>query len=124
MISNQMIGSLGAVLSIALGLFGLIFPSSAAKLVAVQPLGRLGTSEIRATYGGLFIGLGAACLYLQHPIAYFVGGAAWLGAAVGRLISVLIDSSYSSKNFGGICLEGFIGSALAYAAISSLKALP
>ena len=123
MISTQMIGSLGAVLSIALGLFGLIFPHSAAKLIAVQPLGRLGISEIRATYGGLFIGLGGACLYLQHPIAYFVGGAAWLGAAVGRLISVGVDASYSSKNIGGIFLEIVIGTTLVYAASSSFKAL-
>ena len=120
MISNQIIGTLGAALSIALGLFGLLFPHRAAKLVAVQPLGRLGISEMRATYGGLFIGLGLACLYLQYPSAYFVGGAAWLGAAAGRLISVVVDASFSAKNFGGICLEDFIGSALVYAAISKI----
>ncbi len=119
MISSQMIGSFGAVSSIALGLLGLIFPHIAAKLVAVQPIGRLGTSEIRATYGGLFIGLGAACLYLQHPSAYIVGATAWLGAALGRLISVIVDDSYSSKNFGGICLEAIVGGALIYAASSN-----
>ncbi|MEY4862840.1 MAG: putative rane protein, partial [Pseudomonadota bacterium] len=50
-----MLATLGAVVTIGLGLFGAIWPHRAAAFVGISPLGGLGVSEIRATYGGLFI---------------------------------------------------------------------
>jgi hypothetical protein len=52
--------NIGAAITLALGILGLLSPASAAKLVGIQPDGVLGVSEIRATYGGLFIGLSVA----------------------------------------------------------------
>ena len=59
-----MLATLGALITVALGLLGALAPAAAARLVGVQPVGGVGLSEIRATYGGLFLGLGGACLVL------------------------------------------------------------
>ena len=41
--------------------------------------------------------------------AFTVAGIAWLGAAVGRAISVIVDRSTELKNLGGIVFEAVIG---------------
>lgn len=51
---------LGALLTATLGGLGLLRPTAAARLIGLEPTGRLGRSELRATYGGLFFALGAA----------------------------------------------------------------
>ncbi len=104
--------NIGAAITLALGILGLVSPASVAKLVGIQPDGVLGVSEIRATYGGLFIGLGLGCLWLQAPQAFLVAALAWLGAACARLLSVVPDRSLSAKNVGGIVLEAGIGALL------------
>jgi hypothetical protein len=104
---------LGALACLALGVLGLLAPMQAARLVGLTPVGRLGVSELRATYGGLFIGMGLACLALDSPAAYGVAGAAWLGAAVGRGVSMAIDRNASRANAGAVLLEGMIGALLA-----------
>jgi hypothetical protein len=104
-----MLASLGALLTIGLGLFGAIWPRRAASFVGISPLGGLGLSEIRATYGGLFLALGLACLYLQNPNAYFVAGSAWAGAALLRLPSLFIDKGSFPKAIGGALIELSIG---------------
>ena len=103
----------GALACLALGLLGLLAPMQAARLVGLTPVGPLGVSELRATYGGLFIGMGLACLALDSPLAYGTAGAAWLGAAVGRGVSMAIDRNPSRANAGGVLLEAVIGSLLA-----------
>jgi hypothetical protein len=104
-----MLAILGAAVTIGLGLFGAIWPSRAATLVGISPIGGVGRTEIRATYGGLFIALGFACLYLNSPSAYFVAGAAWIGAAVSRLPSLFIDQGCYPKAVGGAVIELSIG---------------
>ena len=99
----------GAVCTLALGALGLMAPHTVANLVGVVPEGKLGLSEIRATYGGIFIGLGAACLWFQQPEVYVAAGLAWLLAAVSRTVSIFLDQSFSSKNMGGVVVEAGIG---------------
>jgi hypothetical protein len=103
------LSNLGAVITLGLGVLGLFVPTRAASFANVQPVGLIGTSEIRATYGGLFVALGVACLLTQAPGVFLAAGLAWVGAAVGRLFSVFIDSSRSGKNLGGIVFELAIG---------------
>lgn len=105
----ELIPLFGAALTLALGVLGLVAPGRAAKLVGIVPEGKLGVSEIRATYGGLFVGLGAGCLWVQKPEVYFVVGLAWLLAAVSRVISFALDHSFSGKNMGGVIMEAGIG---------------
>ncbi len=101
--------NLGALATLALGVLGLLRPQVAAELVGVIPRGRLGTSEIRATYGGLFAALGAFVLVAQDSVAFIMLGAAWLGTALGRLLSVVLDESREPRNFAGVLMEGLLG---------------
>ncbi|MEI6028888.1 MAG: DUF4345 family protein [Betaproteobacteria bacterium] len=106
---NDVFGPLGAILTIALGLLGLLAPLLAGRMVGLKPEGPRGLSELRATYGGLFAGLGLACLVLQAPAAYAVAACAWLGAALARLASMALDRNPSWLNAGGLALEFVIG---------------
>ena len=56
---------LGAVIVTALGVFGLIWPKAAARFVRLSPMGQTGISELRATYDGVFLGLGVTALMLN-----------------------------------------------------------
>ena len=76
---------LGAGVTAALGAFGLVRPDAAARLIGLAPAGRLGRSELRATYGGLFFALGAFALATRDEVAFALVGAAWLGAAAARV---------------------------------------
>lgn len=106
------LSNLGAIVTLALGVLGLFAPTRASSFANVQPVGLIGRSEIRATYGGLFVALGAACLLTQAPGVFLAAGLAWVGAAIGRSFSVFIDSSRSARNLGGIVFELAIGLSL------------
>ncbi len=107
--SPSMLATLGALITVALGLLGALAPATVARLVGVQPVGGVGLSEVRATYGGLFLGLGGACLVLQSPVAWLVAGIAWVGAALMRLPSLVLDKGSYPKALGGFALELTVG---------------
>ena len=102
----------GALATVALGLLGLLAPARANAFTSLRPVGKLGVSETRATYGGFFLALGLACLLLQSRTAFLVVGCAWLGAAAGRAGSLVADRSTQPKNLGGIVFEAAIGALL------------
>jgi hypothetical protein len=102
----------GALATLALGLLGLLAPARVASLIGIGADGALGRSEVRATYGGVFIGLGAACLALRAPEAFAVAAAAWLFASLARLASLAVERDASGRNLGGVAVEGGIGLAL------------
>ena len=99
----------GATITCVLGILGLVCPMVAARFTSIQPDGKTGLSEIRATYGGFFLALGAHGLVVQEDLAFSMLGIAWLGAAGGRMVSVLVDQSREAKNLGGVLFEGCIG---------------
>ena len=76
---------IGALVTAALGGLGLVRPRTAARLVGLEPSGRLGLSELRATYGGLFFALGVFALATRDEVAFALVGAAWLGSAAARV---------------------------------------
>lgn len=102
----------GALATLALGLLGLLLPGKAAQLVSISPVGRTGISEIRATYGGLFAMLAAVVLVAQDRAMFGMVGAAWAGAAAGRLFSLWRDANRERKNLYGFALELVIGVSL------------
>ena len=108
------LANIGAVATTLLGLLGLFLPDKAAAFVSISPVGLNGRSEIRATYGGLFVALGVACIVAQAEMAFMVAGAAWLGASVGRVYSALVDRNSDIKNIGGIMLEAGMGTLLVF----------
>ncbi len=89
-------------------------------MICMAPVGPAGVSEIRATYGGLFVSLGIVAIALQTSIVFTVAGLAWLGAALGRVFSIAIDHNFDSKNLGGVIIEMLIGSLPLMPAISSI----
>jgi hypothetical protein len=110
--ASLQIANAGAVVTLALGVLGLLLPGKAAQLVSISPVGRTGISEIRATYGGLFTMLAAVVLLAQDRAMFGMVGAAWAGAAAGRLFSIWRDANRERKNLGGFALELAIGVAL------------
>ncbi len=105
MLESEILALIGGGILVALGLLGLFRPQTAAKLVGITPIGALGISEVRATYGGLFVGMGLVCLLTQAPAAFLAAACASLGAALARTLSVLVDKSTSPKNLAGIIFE-------------------
>jgi len=102
----------GALITAGLGVMAVVSPASAAAFTSMSPVGKLGVSEIRATYGGFFLALGAYAMWSQHEAAFAAAGIAWAGAALGRLVSVFADRSTEPKNLGGIAFEGAIAGLL------------
>ena len=106
------IPNISAAFFVLLGIFGFAFPSLAAAFVGLKPVSAEGISEMRATLGSFFFGLGVACLWLQSPVAFTTVGIASIVAAIARLISLFIDRSFSIKNVGGVFTEAILGGML------------
>lgn len=106
------LNNVGALATAGLGLMALVRPSAAARFTSLRPEGLLGVSEIRATYGGLFLALGGYALWAQSDTVFTVVGVGWLGAAVGRVFSVVADRNFEPKNLGGVVFEAAIGALL------------
>ncbi len=94
-----------ALLTIAFGLFGFLAPRyTASALDLATTSSTMGLSEMRASVGGLFVIAGAAAIALGDPVAYAMLGFAFVGAALGRGLSLALDAPPARKValFGGI----------------------
>lgn len=92
-----------AVIGALLGLLALFWPTKAAEIVRLRPDwdANGGFAEFRATFGGLLLMVHLAVLLAivmreQAGMASVIGasfavGAGWLGAALGRMLSMLVD---------------------------------
>jgi hypothetical protein len=108
---------IGAVLTMALGIIGFLNPMMVGRLVGIVPSAPHGLSELRATYGGLFIGLGGFALSARNPVIDATIGSGWIGAALARAFSMVVDfraeplrqKQINKLNLGGIVLEAGIG---------------
>jgi hypothetical protein len=83
---------LGPLACLTLAAAALVAPGAFAArtgLVATTPLGR---SEARAVFGGVFVGLAAACLLLAAPAAYWAAAAAFWGGAAAKLGATLLTA--------------------------------
>jgi hypothetical protein len=98
---------LGAGITLALGALGAFAPDAAARLTSIAPVGLPGRSELRATYGGFFLALGAFALFTRDEVAFDMLGAAWFGAAALRLAATAADGP-SAKAFAAAVFEAGI----------------
>src|SRR5690349_2096242 len=87
-----------AVSTIGIGVWCLIRPRSISGFTGLDIPGPRGISEIRAIFGGLFIGMGAAPLIIPAIEAYRVLGICYAGIGAARLFSILFDKSYERSN--------------------------
>ena len=98
-----------AILSIGLGAVGWLAPRYVMEVLDIQTTkSNMGLSEIRAASGALYIGLGLGAVILASSDAYIMLGAVWLGAALGRITSILLDGS-TPKKIGFFVCEVAIG---------------
>ncbi|MGJ8604910.1 MAG: DUF4345 family protein [Marivita sp.] len=89
----DIVNSIAAVLTIALGAFGFLAPRYTAEVLDLRTgATTMGLSEMRASVGGLFVVAGAACLWLNMPVAYVMLGFVYLGASAGRALSLVLDA--------------------------------
>jgi hypothetical protein len=98
-----------AVLSIGLGCFGWLAPRytmGALDLTAGSTT--MGMSEIRASVGALFVGMGVGAMALGSSDAYALLGFCWCGAAIGRLTSLVADGT-SQKKWAYFLVEAGVG---------------
>ena len=105
----MLLANIGAVLTLMLGLIGLVFPDRTASLVRLSARTHPERGEFRALYGGLFVGLAAVPLLTQSPAAFITVGAAWLGATLARAAGLLLDPELSKKQWRAVAFEGGIG---------------
>ena len=98
-----------AITSIGLGCFGWLAPRFTMGTLNLQ--GRtdtMGMSEIRASAGCLFVGMGIGALLIGTPAVYAMLGFCWTGAAVGRLTSLVRDGQ-SQKKWTYFIVEAAVG---------------
>jgi len=98
-----------AELSIGLGCFGWLAPRYTLGALDLK-MGEttMGASEIRASAGALFVGMGIGALLLGTPEAYVMLGFCWCGAAMGRLTSLILDGT-SQKKWVYFIVEAGVG---------------
>lgn len=82
-----------ALLTVALGAFGLIAPRFTLSALDLRTQGsNMGLSEMRASVGGLFVALGGGALVTGSSALYAALGLAYAGAAAGRGLSLVLDA--------------------------------
>jgi len=103
------VNTLGGLITLGLGVMGLLWPMKVASMVSIQPDGLRGLSEIRATYGGVFLAIGLFSVVWQDPNVFRALGLGWLGAAAGRMFSIVRDESGAGANYGAVAMEVVVG---------------
>ena len=99
---------IAALATAATGLLAFIKPSATYKFIGLNANGMRGVSEIRSVFGGLFIALGIAPLFLGTP-AFHMLGIGYFAIAVARTFSILFDKSYAQSNLISLVTEIVLG---------------
>ena len=107
------LAQLAAVVTLGLGLMGLLAPALSARFTGLSATTRTSFGEFRATFGGLFVALGLMPLVTGNPLAWAVVSAGWLCTALGRLVSIALDGgSKEPRSFGAFAFELVLGLAM------------
>lgn len=89
----EILKTITAVLNLAFGLYSLLQPEQLASASGLRLASPRGRAEIRISFGGFFIGFGAAALLLNDPEAYRLLGIGYLLAAATRLLQLAMENS-------------------------------
>ena len=99
-----------AAIVLVLALLAFLNPWLMVRVVGFELVEGRGLSEMRATYGAFFIVMAGVLLWAipnrpaGKPYLRF-GGLLWLGAAVGRIASMIIDGALLPFNFAALAVE-------------------
>jgi hypothetical protein len=99
---------IAALATAVTGLFAFLKPGAVYGFIGLNANGVRGVSEIRSIFGGLFIGLGVAPLFLGTA-AYEMLGISYLAIAAARLFSIFFDKSYAQSNLISLAIEIVLG---------------
>ncbi len=99
---------IAALATAATGLLALVRPTAVYGFTGLTAPGARGISEIRSIFGGLFLALGLAPLFLGET-AYVMLGIGYLAIAAVRLVSIFIDKSTDSSNLISLAIEIVLG---------------
>jgi len=106
---SEILNVVFALTSIGLGCFGWLAPRYTMGALDMADGGStMAMSEVRASAGALFFGMGIGALILGGPVAYAMLGFCWIGAAIGRLTSVVMDGR-SKKKWVYFWVESVVG---------------
>ena len=97
------------IATILTGAVSLFWPLRVRGFTGLDVNGGRGITEIRTILGGVFIGLGAAVLVLNDPVAYMTLGITYLVVAGVRLISMFVDKSVERSNLISVVTEVIMG---------------
>jgi hypothetical protein len=101
----QTLKIISAIATILTGVVSLFWPLKVQGFTGVEANGGRGITEIRTILGALFVGLGAAVLYINLPEAFLILGITYLAMAVVRGISMFVDNSVNSSNIISLVAE-------------------
>ena len=104
------------LLSLMMGLVALVFPETFARQTGLAADGPLGRSELRAVFGGVFIGIGLACVLLGSAAAHVVGAAAFLGGAAAKLLSAVLERGVLPAALPGLLVDLVLGALFVWGA--------
>lgn len=112
------VSNIAAFFSLSLGLFGLVSPDGALRLIGLQTVPGLShsISEVRATYGGVFIGASLYPLVSGEPHAFLT----LVLAGLCRLRSIAIDRATTTFNATSVAIELGVGGLIAMPYLSAL----
>ena len=68
-----------------------------------------GAAEIRAIFGGVFIGMGVATFLLDKSVAYPMFGIIYLAIGLARVPTIFLDKSRESSNLISLATELIFG---------------
>lgn len=88
---------IAALASLLFGIVALLNPKRTAESAFLKTDGAKGEAEIRASWGGTFIGLGLATLLLRTGDAYMLFGIAYAVTALVRLGTWALDRSLINR---------------------------
>lgn len=97
---------------VAFGIGALARPAVLERL-GVRAFSPLGSSEIRAVFGGMFIALGLAAIVLREPVVFLMLGIAWFGDVIARLAAVALDRVPANEAALVLSIALVLGGALA-----------
>ncbi len=101
-----------ALVTIGFGAAGWLAPGWTMEKVGLEDTGStMGLSEVRAASGALFVVAGIAAIWIGTPTAYAMLGFVWLGGALGRGTSLVVDGT-STRKWGFFTTEIAVGLAL------------
>lgn len=112
-----------ALTTIALGMLGWLATRWTMSALDMQAgPSNMAYTEVSGVSGCLFVGMGLAVMVINDPVAWVILGAAYGGAALGRVTSILRDNASFRKSWTFFGTEAVFGAYLIFANLPGMQA--